>query len=324
MERIRTSIIGLGPWGQKVALKLSELSDFQLVALADRSFPQLETFSAAVGATPFRQINSLINFYIPDLLVIATPVESHLELIKAALEKGCHVWVTKPILLHSQELSEVLAFAEKKNLKIFFDHTFVFSSRFQAIQDFLPLLSPPVSIEAKRGHWGGWKTGDTALEELIYHDIYMVLRWSQQKPMGVSFKTFGGSEPKEQTEQLTLHFDSKADSSLICNLQASHGWKERVRSTVLKGTDWQIDWNDDLKVQPIKIQKPGHQSGELIANELGPDAIQKQFQNVAQVLKNNAKAQVSAQEALDVLKIIELARKSKLNSGSMQEHRDGL
>lgn len=304
-------MIGLGPWGQKVANRIGDLPEFQWVGLCDRSFKDLSTFSQRLGATPFRSTKSLFDFYLPDLLLISTPVENHYDLIKEGLLKGCHVWVTKPIVLHSKQLTEILEISTSKNLRVFFDHTFCFSERFKAIQNFLPLLSPIKTIDSKRGHWGGQQNGTTALEELIYHDIYMSLLWSRQTPVGISFKHLDqGDEP---TEQLTLHFQS----SLTINLQASHGWRNRTRMVTITGSDWKIDWNDDALTNPVALKKPGFESGSIQSLEHGPDAIHSQMVDVAQCLLENKTPLVEAEQALQVLKIIELARESLHRGGEM-------
>lgn len=310
-------MIGLGSWGQRIAARLDKLPQFQWVGLCDRSFKDLDRFSRDLGATPFRSSKTLLDFYLPDLFLISTPVESHFELLKEGLHRGCHVWVTKPVLLQRWQLDEVIQLASEKNQQLFFDHTYIFSSRFQAICDFLPLLSPIARIEAKRGHWGGWQKGSSALEELIYHDIYMSLSWARELPIGVSFKLLDEKNENERTEQLTLHFNS----GLVAVLQASFGWKDRQRKVLLSGSDWKLDWDDDALDQPIRLKKPGFEEGAIQVSRSALDAIQLQFLSIAESLqestKEPTKKRVSSEDAKTVLTIIEKARESLRNQGEM-------
>ena len=57
---------------------------------------------------------------------MVTPVWTHFELAKAALENGKHVFVEKPFTSTPQQAEELIELAERKNLKIMVDHTFLF------------------------------------------------------------------------------------------------------------------------------------------------------------------------------------------------------
>ena len=60
-----------------------------------------------------------------DIIVIATPVDTHYKFAKKALESGKHIWVEKPFTSSSAQAEDLLELAERKNLKIFVDHTFI-------------------------------------------------------------------------------------------------------------------------------------------------------------------------------------------------------
>ena len=64
-----------------------------------------------------------------DAVAIVTPVWTHFELAKAALENGKHVFVEKPFTATSQQAEELIELADRKNLRIMVDHTFLFTGR---------------------------------------------------------------------------------------------------------------------------------------------------------------------------------------------------
>ena len=66
-----------------------------------------------------------------DIIVIATPVDTHYTLGKKALEAGKHIWVEKPFTSTSAEAEDLIEIAESKNLKIFVDHTFIYNGAVQ-------------------------------------------------------------------------------------------------------------------------------------------------------------------------------------------------
>ena len=64
-----------------------------------------------------------------DAIAVVTPVWTHYELAKAALENGKHIFVEKPFTSNSAQAEELIDLAAKKNLKIMVDHTFLFTAR---------------------------------------------------------------------------------------------------------------------------------------------------------------------------------------------------
>ena len=64
-----------------------------------------------------------------DAVAIITPVWTHYELAKKALENGKHVFIEKPFTSNSAQAQELIDLAAQKNLKIMVDHTFLFTGR---------------------------------------------------------------------------------------------------------------------------------------------------------------------------------------------------
>ena len=63
-----------------------------------------------------------------------TPVWTHFELAKAALENGKHVFVEKPFTSTSAQAEQLIELAARKNLQIMVDHTFLFSGAVRKIR----------------------------------------------------------------------------------------------------------------------------------------------------------------------------------------------
>src|SRR5207249_3846912 len=62
-----------------------------------------------------------------DAVAIVTPVSTHYELARKALENGKHVFVEKPFTATSAQAEELIELADRKNLQIMVDHTFLFN-----------------------------------------------------------------------------------------------------------------------------------------------------------------------------------------------------
>ena len=69
-----------------------------------------------------------------DAVAVVTPVWTHFELAKAALQNGKHVFVEKPFTCTTAQAEELIELAERKNLKIMVDHTFLFTGAVRRIE----------------------------------------------------------------------------------------------------------------------------------------------------------------------------------------------
>src|SRR6267143_1692211 len=70
-----------------------------------------------------------------DVVAVVTPVWTHYELAKQALENGKHVFVEKPFTWSVAQAEELIELADRKNLKIMVDHTFLFTGAVKKIKD---------------------------------------------------------------------------------------------------------------------------------------------------------------------------------------------
>ena len=69
-----------------------------------------------------------------EAITIATSVNTHYKLAKDALEAGKHICVEKPFTASCQQAQELIEIAEKNNLKIFVDHTFIYTDAVRKIK----------------------------------------------------------------------------------------------------------------------------------------------------------------------------------------------
>src|SRR5204862_5479492 len=70
-----------------------------------------------------------------DAVAIVTPVWTHFALAKAALENGKHVFLEKPLTSTTEQAEDLIELADRKNLKLMVDHTFLFSGPVTKIRE---------------------------------------------------------------------------------------------------------------------------------------------------------------------------------------------
>jgi len=134
---MKIGVIGLGYWGPNLVRNFIAQPEVSKVIGCDlqesrRSFIQKRFPSAELLA----DYNDLLKSDV-DAIVIATPVDTHFKFAKAALEAGKHIWVEKPFTATSDQAKELIDISEKKNLKIFVDHTFIYTGSIAKIKELI-------------------------------------------------------------------------------------------------------------------------------------------------------------------------------------------
>jgi predicted dehydrogenase len=119
MARLRVAIIGLGLWGARAHLPaLLSLDDVEVVGLVDQQCDIAEHLARVHGIpSAYANVNALFSSN-PDLdaVVVATPTDTHADVVRAALEAGVHVLCEKPLgydLGQAREMAAAMADARR-------------------------------------------------------------------------------------------------------------------------------------------------------------------------------------------------------------------
>jgi len=125
---IRVGVIGYGYWGPNIVRNFHGVEGSRVQMVCDKSpdmlrrvaqnYPDIQTTTNADDVLTSPQI---------DAVAVITPVWTHFELAKKALENGKHVFVEKPFTSDVAQAEELIELAEKKGLVIMVDHTFLFT-----------------------------------------------------------------------------------------------------------------------------------------------------------------------------------------------------
>ena len=124
---LKVGVIGHGYWGPNLVRNFMTAPGSVVSAVCDQReerltqlrklYPNLAIHTRAL---------ELINDQDVDAVVVATPVSSHFDLAMAALSAGKHVLVEKPIASNSEQARALIDEADKRQLVIMVDHTFVY------------------------------------------------------------------------------------------------------------------------------------------------------------------------------------------------------
>ncbi|SEM15867.1 Predicted dehydrogenase [Chryseobacterium taichungense] len=115
MQLVKTGLCAFGMSGKIFhAPFLKEHPGFFLSAVVERS--KEDSKEKYPDATIYRSVEEMLNHADIELVVVNTPVQTHFEYTKMALEAGKNVIVEKPFTVNVSEAEELVQLAEEKGL----------------------------------------------------------------------------------------------------------------------------------------------------------------------------------------------------------------
>jgi predicted dehydrogenase len=190
-----------------------------------------------------------------DAIAIVTPVWTHFDLAKRALENGKHVFVEKPFTSTSAQAQELIELAARRNLRIMVDHTFLFSGAVRKIRELVDdgTLGKLYYFDSTRVNLGLFQHEVSVVWDLAPHDLSIMDYVIEEQPEAVV--ATGGT-----------HFNGLADMAFITVFFASNitahinvNWLSpvKVRTTLIGGREKMLVWNDLEPDEKIRVYDKG-------------------------------------------------------------------
>jgi predicted dehydrogenase len=176
-------VVGLGYWGPNLARNFAELG--ALSWLCDLDPGLRETFAARYPSA--RVTDSFEELLAAeDVLgvVIATPVPTHHALAKQALEAGKHVLVEKPPAMRAEEIDELVALANDRDLVLMPGHLLLYHPAVRKLKELIDggELGEVLCVYGNRQNLGIVRTNENALWSLGVHDLSVILYLLDEEP----------------------------------------------------------------------------------------------------------------------------------------------
>ena len=205
---IRVGIIGYGYWGPRIARNFQGLNGCELSVICDKSAASLKRAAQAnpsVSVTADAQ--DVLRSKCIDAVAVITPVWTHFELAKAALENGKHVFVEKPFTSTVAQAEELIELAARKNLQIMVDHTFLFTGAVKKIRQLIDdgALGKLYYYDSTRVNLGLFQHDVNVIWDLAPHDLSIMDHLISAKPEAV---VATGQKPLERPRRRRLHHRS--------------------------------------------------------------------------------------------------------------------
>jgi Predicted dehydrogenases and related proteins len=328
---IRIGLIGYGYWGTNLLRNFMRQKECTVTYVADpragrlqivnEMFPNIKTTQSA---------DTLIESNEVDAVIIATPVFTHFQLAKKAIENGKHILIEKPITGSVKEAEFLMNEAFKKGLVLMVDHTYLYTSAVHKMKELIQddVVGNLQYFDSSRINLGLFQPDINVLWDLAPHDISILNYLVDEKPMSVNATGISHtSNDIENIAYMTVNYQS----DFIAHFNCSWTSPVKVRQTLIGGDKKMIVYNDLEVTEKVKIYDTGfnHQTDEekegiLVDYRTGDIFIPKLSEQEAlfsvakdfvDSIVSNKSPLSSAQVGLEVVQILEAAQESIKNNG---------
>jgi predicted dehydrogenase len=173
---LKTALVGYGYWGPNILRNLLANPRFQVEFIIDAREERIKEacriFPGVKSNTDYRNLDE--SKY--DCVFVATPPETHLEVASYFVKKGKHVWIEKPAVTNMQEFQTLKALVKENQVKVFVDHTFVFSPAVRELKKRMDRgeFGSVLHVNSLRVNLGIFQAEVDALFDLAIHDLAII------------------------------------------------------------------------------------------------------------------------------------------------------
>ena len=329
---VKFGVIGYGYWGPNVVRNLTQLEEADVLTVCDKSPASRRRIQKAYPHVKITN-NSTELICLPeiDAVAVVTPVWTHYELAKAALENGKHIFVEKPFTSNVAQAEELIELAAKKNLKIMVDHTFLFTGAVKKIRQLLNenALGGLYYYDSTRVNLGLFQHDVNVIWDLAPHDLSIMDYLIQENPEAIIATGQTHLNGYEDVAFITLYFPDK----IIAHLNVNWLSPVKVRTTLIGGEKKMLVWNDLEADEKIKVYDKGvsvttreglynllvnYRSGDMWAPQVEQvEALHQELAYFVECISKDTPMINDGQAGLRVVKMLEAASESLRQRGAL-------
>ena len=318
---LRIGILGVGHLGKFHLNNWKEINGVEIVGFFDPNDESAEDVITKYQLKRFDKAEDLINAV--DAVDIIAPTTAHFELCKAAIIKGKHVFVEKPLANTMEEAKELVKLAKEANIKFQVGHVERFNPAFLALKNY---SLEPMFIEVHRlAQFNPRGTDVSVILDLMIHDIDIILSLVNSNVKSISANGVAVMSDTPDIANVRIEFNN----GCVANLTSSRISMKKMRKMRLFQKDAYIGIDFlDKKTEIIQLNTPATvnaftfdietNSGKktiAIANPVVTDgnAIKMELEAFYQAILNNTEPLVNV---VDGFRAMDVAHQilTKINS----------
>jgi predicted dehydrogenase len=329
---LRIGVVGYGYWGPNIVRNFNGVEGAKVTSVCDANKAVLNKAGKAYpGISTTSDVNDVLAAPDIDAVAVITPVSTHFELARKALENGKHVFVEKPFTATAAQAEELVELAAKKNLTIMVDHTFLFTGAVRKIKELIDegTLGKLYYYDSTRVNLGLFQHDVNVVWDLAPHDFSVMDYVIQERPVAVS--ATGGIHYNgfEDVAYVTVF----CEDNVIGHFNVNWLSPVKVRTTLLGGNKKMLFWNDLEADEKLRIYDKGvdvktrenvydllvsYRSGDAWIPKVQPtEALKLEAEYFVDCITNGKKPINDGSAGLRVVKMLEAANESLAAKGKL-------
>lgn len=316
-DQPRVAVIGCGAWGRNIVRCFAQLG--ALEAVVDNNADTIESLVALFGCRAMSVGQALAAPDI-DAVVIATPPSGHKDLALAAIARGKHVFIEKPVTLDHAEAVAIVAAARDASRVMMTGHILQFHPAYRKLKELVGAgaLGRLQRINANRLNLGAVRREEDALWCLAPHDVSMTLGLTGAAPDHID--AHGEGHLRDAiADAVTLRLGFAGGEMALIHVSWLHPYKEHrlsvIGSQAMAVFDDTLPWERKLQLYPHQVSLDGA-NPQVVRAEPVPVGIEQNEPLLAECahflacIRDGSEPITGPTEALAVMDVLERAQQS--------------
>jgi len=329
MENLRIGIIGCGYWGPNLIRNIHEISNSELVAVADLNEERLRSIKSRYhDIVTTRNYRELFDLNL-DGILLATPPSTHFAIASDVLNHGINVMVEKPMTTSTKDAEELIELAARKQLVLMVGHTFIYNNALHELKKLMNNddIGRVHYIDTARLSLGLYQPGLNVLWDLAPHDLSIIFFLLEKNP--ISIEIFGTACVLKGVQDV-VHLNIMYPGNVLAHIHVSWLAPVKVRRVTVVGSKKMVVYNDIEALDKLKIYDKGveipefvdsytewqcsYRAGNIvIPNIKFTEPLRLECQHFLDCIANKTPCMTSGEEGLKVVKMLEVSQRILMN-----------
>jgi predicted dehydrogenase len=329
------ALIGYGYWGPKLLRNFMDVSDCRVKYVCDKSPMRLRQIASKYpNISLVGSLEQVIDDPEVDAIVVATPISTHYEIAKSALEKGKHVFVEKPLTADSVSAKHLIRLSSEKELVLMVGHTFKYSPPVLKIKEIIDSdeLGDVYYISSSRVNLGLHQPDVSVIWDLAPHDFSIIFYWLDEEPVQVN--AFGRGCIKADMPDVAF-INLAFGSGAVASVHLSWLSPVKLRRTVIVGSKKMLVYDDTDSVEKVKVFDHGvnfvdsdsfeefqlnYRSGDILSPHLDTyEPLFAEAKHFIDCIREGIQPKTDGLDGLRVVTALEKAEESLMENGNFVE-----
>ena len=244
---LKVGVFGIGHLGKFHLNNWKEIKQVELVGFYDPNDDNAKEVEEKYKLKRFHDVNALLDEC--DAVDIVAPTNLHFELCQAAIKKGKHVFVEKPMADTLEQGKQIVQMVKEADVKLQVGHVERFNPAFLAVSN---MALKPMFIEVHRlAQFNPRGTEVSVILDLMIHDIDIILKIVQSDVKNISASGVAVMTDTPDIANVRIEFNN----GCVANLTSSRISMKKMRKMRLFQKDAYIGIDFlEKKTEIIKLK----------------------------------------------------------------------